>query len=112
MALTRKEQSMTPRTPNRILRACLVGALVLVFAAPAGARVMPVDEADNFVAQQGWGAAATVAKQQSNTLLAQYGWGAAAAYAKQQTRVGLSAAGTDSLVAKYGWGAAGAYAKQ
>ena len=63
---------MNPQAPSRILRICLAGAAALVLAAPAGARVM-VDEGDSsVVAQYGWGAAATVAKGQSNDLLAQY----------------------------------------
>lgn len=78
--------------PSRILRICLVGATAVVLAAPAGARVLPVQTVEgSTVAQYGWGAAATFAKQQKrahpatralNDLLAQYGWGAAATYAK------------------------------
>jgi hypothetical protein len=67
-----------------ILRLCLVGVTALVLAAPVGARGLPVDLGDgNLVARYGWGAAATLAKRQSNDLVAAYGWGAAAAYAKQ-----------------------------
>ena len=74
---------MHPRSPNAILRILVVGATALVLAAPAGARILPVNE-------QSWGAAATYAKQQTRTavadgsdagFLAQYGWGAAATYA-------------------------------
>ena len=75
---------MNPLSPSGILRICLAGAAALVLAVPAGARVLaPSTEAtSSMVAQYGWGAAATAAKEQSNDLLAQYGWGAAAAYAK------------------------------
>ena len=102
---------MNPQAPSRILRICLAGAAALVLAAPAGARVM-VDEGDSsIVARYGWGAAAAVAKGQSNDLLAQYGWGAAATFAKQQTRTALAASADNDLLAQYGWGAAAAYAK-
>jgi hypothetical protein len=102
MAATRKEQLMTPRKPNKIVRACLVGALVLVFAAPAGARVLPVDEGESPLAQHGWGAAATVAKQQRTDPLAQYGWGAAATYAKQQALAAVATTGQNDALAQYG----------
>ena len=75
---------------NRIFRFGLAAAAAFVVAAPAGAYVQPVDEADGAMAHYGLGAAATFAKQQTRTsaaraekgLLAQYGWGAAATYAK------------------------------
>ena len=75
---------------NRIVRFGLAVTAALVVAAPAGARVLPVDEADGSLPQYGLGAAATLAKQQTRTfaarteeqILAQYGWGAAATYAK------------------------------
>jgi hypothetical protein len=94
---------MSPLTPSGILRICLAGAAALALAAPAGAHT-------STVARYGWGAAATVAKRQSNNLVAQYGWGAAATYAKQQEHVALAARDTD-LLAQYGWGAAATYAK-
>jgi hypothetical protein len=109
---------MNPLSPSRILRICLAGAAALVVAAPAGARVLPVDEGDS--TQYGWGAAATFAKQQTReslaasaekALLAQYGWGAAATFAKQQTRESLAASAAKALLAQYGWGAAATYAK-
>jgi hypothetical protein len=84
MEATRKEQVMHLRSPNAILRILVVGATALALAAPAGARILPVNE-------HSWGAAATYAKQQTRTavaadsdarFLAQYGWGAAATYAK------------------------------
>jgi hypothetical protein len=112
---------MNPLSPSRIRRICLAGVAALVVAAPAGARVMPVDEGDSsIVGQYGWGAAATYAKQQTsaalaasaaNDLLAQYGWGAAATFAKQQTRAALAASAANDLLAQYGWGAAATYAK-
>ena len=46
---------MHPRSPNAILRILVVGATALVLAAPAGARILPVNE-------YSWGAAATYAK--------------------------------------------------
>ena len=74
---------MNPLSPSKILRICLASAAALVLAAPAGAGVMTVDQGDSsMVARYGWGAAASVAKGQSNDLVAQYGWGAAGAYAK------------------------------
>ena len=79
---------MNPLSPSRIPRICLAGLAALVLAAPAGARVLPIDEGDSIVAQNGGGAAATVATRQSN--VAQYGWGAAATYAKQQTSGALT----------------------
>ena len=83
---------MNPLSPSRIVRIGLAGAVALVLAAPAGARVLPVDDLDGGIAgQYGWGAAATVAKAQSNTLVARYGWGAAATVAKQQTDAALAA---------------------
>ena len=75
---------MHPRSPNPILRILVVAATALALAAPAGARILPVNE-------YSWGAAATYATQQTSTavalstdarFLAQYGWGAAATYAK------------------------------
>jgi hypothetical protein len=103
---------MNPLSPRRTLRIFLTGAAALVLAAPAGARVLPVDEGDSgMLGQYGWGAAATVAKRQSNNSLAQYGWGAAATFAKQQTRVTLAASAENDLLAQYGWGAAATYAK-
>jgi hypothetical protein len=103
---------MNPLSPIRILRIVLAGAAAFVLAAPAGAHMMRVNEGDSsMVAQYGWGAAATVAKGQSNDLLAQYGWGAAATFAKQQTRAALAASADNDLLAQYGWGAAAAYAK-
>ena len=80
---------MNPLSPSRILRICLAGAAALVVAAPAGARVLPVDEGDS----------------------AQYGWGAAATLAKEQTRASLAASVEKALLAQYGWGAAATYAK-
>jgi hypothetical protein len=109
---------MKPLSPSRILRICLAGAAALVVAAPAGARVLPVDEGDS--AQYGWGAAATLAKEQTRAslaasaekaLLAQYGWGATATLAKEQTRASLAASVEKALLAQYGWGAAATYAK-
>ena len=103
---------MNPLSPRRILRISLAGAAALVLAAPAGARVLPVDEGDSrMLGQYGVGAAATVAKRQSNNPLAQYGWGAAATFAKQQTRATLAASAENDLLAQYGWGAAATYAK-
>jgi hypothetical protein len=46
-----------------------------------------------------------------SSLVAQYGWGAAATFAKQQTRAALAASADNDLQAQYGWGAAAAYAK-
>ena len=75
---------MHPRSPSTSFRIGLATVAALVIAAPAGARILPVNE-------YSWGAAATYAKQQTRTvaagnaeakLLAQYGWGAAATYAK------------------------------
>lgn len=75
---------MHPRSPSTSFRIALASVAALVVAAPAGARILPVNE-------YSWGAAATYAKQQARTvaagnreakLLAQYGWGAAATYAK------------------------------
>ena len=103
---------MNPLSPNRILRVCLAGAAALVLTAPAGAHTISVTKSDSsVVAQYGWGAAATVAKGQSNGLIARYGWGAAAAFAKRQEGVALAAGTDNDLVAQYGWGAAAAYAK-
>jgi hypothetical protein len=102
---------MNPLSPSRILRLCLAGAAALVLAAPAGARVLPVDQGDSTLAQYGWGAAATVAKRQSHDPLAQYGWGAAATFAKQQTRAALAASADNERLAQYGWGAAATFAK-
>ena len=82
---------MNPVSPSRILRFGLAAAVALVLAAPAGARVLPIDEGDSIVGQYGWGAAATVAKAQSNTLVARYSWGAAATVAKQKTSAALDA---------------------
>jgi hypothetical protein len=76
---------MKPLTPSRILRISLAGAAALVLAAPAGAR--------------------------DDSRLAQYGWGAAATYAKQQTRAALAAGAQNGSLARYGWGAAATYAK-
>ena len=81
---------MKPMSPNRIFRFGLAAAAALVVAAPASARVLPVDEADSGMAQYELGATATLVKQQTRTfaarterqILAQYGWGAAATYAK------------------------------
>ena len=74
---------MHPRSPSTSFRIALASVAALVVAAPAGARILPVNE-------YSWGAAATYAKQTRTVaagnaeakLLAQYGWGAAATYAK------------------------------
>lgn len=75
---------------DRFLTTSLVALVALVLVAAAAAQPRGVNES---LAQYGWGAAATYAKQQSHggkpaTLaaddLSQYGWGAAATYAKQQ----------------------------
>ena len=80
--------SVSATTSLRWLTSLIVAALAIaalpVMVAPAAS--MSSKEADN------WGAAATVAKQQTRTtasrterqILAQYGWGAAATYAKFQ----------------------------
>ena len=47
----------------------------------------------------------------NNDLLAQYGWGAAATLAKQQTRTAVAASADNDLLAQYGWGAAATFAK-
>lgn len=91
-------------TWSGILRICLTASAALALAAPAGAH-------NSMVARYGWGAAATVAKRQSNDLVAQYGWGAAATYAKGQERLVLTVQAGSDLLARYGWGAAAAYAK-
>jgi hypothetical protein len=74
---------MNPLSASKILRIVIAGAAALVLVAPAGAG--------------------------DSTMLAQYGWGAAATFAKQQTRFAASA--EDDLLARYGWGAAATYAK-
>ena len=61
-----------------------VGATALVLAAPAGARILPVNE---------------------------YSWGAAATYAKQKTRTAVAADSDGRFLGQYGWGAAATYAK-
>jgi hypothetical protein len=101
---------MNPLSPSRILRFSLAGAAALVLAAPAGARVLPVDDGDVGMPAQYGSAAATVVKQWDNPL-GQYGWGAAATYAKQQTRAALAAKADNDFLAQYGWGAAATYAK-
>ena len=81
--------SLRRRHTSLIVAALAIAALVAIVAPAANASTarMPSDQANSsMVAQYGWGAAATVAKRQSNDLLAQYGWGAAATFAKQQTR--------------------------
>ena len=107
--------SLRWRHTSFIVAALAIAALVAIVAPAANASTarMPSDQANSsMVAQYGWGAAATVAKRQSNDLLAQYGWGAAATFAKQQKRAPLSRpALTDDLLAPYGWGAAAAYAE-
>jgi hypothetical protein len=103
---------MNPMSRIRIRRICLAGATALVLAAPAGAHIVRVNEGgSSMFAQYGWGAAASVAKGQSNDVLAQYGWGAAATFAKQQTRTALAAKADNDFLAQFGWGAAATYAK-
>ena len=99
---------MHPLSPSRIARICLAGAAALVLAAPASARVEPTYEGDSIVAPTR-SVPATVAKSQSN--VAQYGWGAAATFAKEQTLSTLAAFAENELLAQYGWGAAATYAK-
>jgi hypothetical protein len=102
---------MNPMSQIRIRRIFLAGATALVLAAPAGAHIVRVDEGGSMFAQYGWGAAASVAKGQSNDVLPQYGWGAAATFAKQQTRTALAAKADNDFLAQFGWGAAATYAK-
>ena len=92
MAASRKEHIMTPFVPNRILGICLAGAAALVLAVPVSARTPSVDKS-------------------GSSMVAQYGWGAAATLAKQRERAALAAGADNRLVALYGWGAAAAYAK-
>ena len=83
---------MRTRSPSRALHLCLSGLAAVALVAPAGARIMPVDEeGGGSLARSSWGAASTAAKRHArdvraaraeNELLAQYGWGAAATYAK------------------------------
>jgi hypothetical protein len=103
---------------DRFLTTSVVALVALVFAAAAAAQPRGVNES---LAQYGWGAAATYAKQQSHggkpaTLaaddLSQYGWGAAATYAKQQSHGGKPATLAADDLSQYGWGAAATYAKQ
>ncbi len=101
---------MNPLSPKRILRISLAGAAALVLAAPAGARVLPVDEGDGGMPAPYHSTGATVAKQWDDPL-GQYGWGAAAVVAKQQTRAALAAKADNDFLAQYGWGAAATYAK-
>ena len=57
--------------------------------------------------------AAPAARMTSNAdSLAQYGWGAAATYAKQQRRTATATSADNNLLAQYGWGAAATYAKR
>jgi hypothetical protein len=73
---------------TRALHLCLAGAAALTLAAPAGARVLPVDEeSGSSLTHSPWAVAAIAAKRQTRAaaekaMLAQYGWGAAATYAK------------------------------
>jgi hypothetical protein len=103
---------MNPVSPSNVLRLCLAAAAALVIAAPAGA-VVPLDEGDGRIpaAQVVAAAAAPVPEAPSDDLVSQFGWGAAATLAKQQTRMALAAGADQNLVAQYGWGAAAAYAK-
>jgi hypothetical protein len=101
---------MNPLSPKRILRISLAGAAALVLAAPAGARVLPADDGDGAIPVQYSSAGATVAKQWDNPL-GQYGWGASATLAKQQARAALAAKADNDYLAQYGWGAAATYAK-
>lgn len=75
---------MHPRSPSTSFRIALASVAALVVAAPAGARILPVNE---------------------------YSWGAAATYAKQQTRTAVAADSDARFLAQYGWGAAATYAK-
>jgi hypothetical protein len=101
---------MNPLSPSRILRFSLAGAAALVLAAPAGARVLPVDDDDSGMPVQYSSAGATVVQQWDNPL-GQYGWGASATLAKQQRRAALAAKADNDFLAQYGWGAAATYAK-
>ena len=101
---------MNPRSPSRIVRLSLAGAAALVLAAPAGARVLPVDDGDGGMLARYGSAEPTVATQLDDPL-GQYGWGAAATFAKQQTRAALAASADNDFLAQYGWGAAATYAK-
>jgi hypothetical protein len=97
---------------SRVLRVGVAGVAALVLAAPAGARILPVDDADgSFAVRPAPRTVATVARKQSSTGLAQYGWGAAATFAKQQTRVAFASRARNESFAQFGWGAAGTYAK-
>jgi len=75
---------MHPRSPSTSFRIALASVAALVVAAPAGARILPVNE---------------------------YSWGAAATYAKQHTRTAVAADADAGSLARYGWGAAATYAK-
>jgi hypothetical protein len=87
--------SLSATTSLRIRRLASLTVAALAIAAPvamftpaanASTARTPSDQANSsMVAQYGWGAAATLAKGQSNDLLAQYGWGAAATVAKHDT---------------------------
>jgi hypothetical protein len=79
---------MNPLSRTRALHLGFACAAALTLVAPAGARILPVDEeSGSSLARSSWGAAAVVAKRETRAaaekaLLAQYGWGAAATYAK------------------------------
>jgi hypothetical protein len=56
--------------------------------------------------------AARTPTTETDSSLAQYGWGAAATFAKQQTRTVIATSAHNDLLAQYGWGAAATFAKQ
>ena len=87
-----------------LLTTAVFAAVAAVFVGGANARILN-EEGEVIRAQPAAAVAATLAKGQSNDLLAEYGWGAAATFAKQQTRTALPASADNDLLAQFGWGA-------
>jgi hypothetical protein len=56
--------------------------------------------------------AARMPSSGADSSMAQYGWGAAATFAKQQTRTAIATSANNDFLAQYGWGAAATFAKQ